>query len=286
MKRCLPVALVLTLAAACAETMPPPPSPPVAWSALDARRPPAPVKLTDKERVVAEAYIKALASPKLRLGTLLDDLVHFECGAINTRGRERVVAAHETAFAGYEQRRFALRRAWLTNDEKAIEWELAAVRDGKPATLRGLTILWTNDDASISDIHVYFAHADAAATEPHVFEKSGAPKETDNVTQMRAVVQALEDDREPQLAALFADAGRDDARAWFRATHKALSHLDTVIGGAWGVDDYVVIEYALSGQRRESSERRAVADVGELRDGRITRIWRFDAPAIEGRTAP
>lgn len=258
--------LLSLFAPACAETVLPPPAPPVSWASLQPPHTSAPAKLTHRERAVTDAYVKALRSPGYaQLGPLLTEVARFSAGATETHGRDRVVAAHQALLGSYDRKTLAVGRVWLTNDDKAIEWTMGGVA--------GVTILETDDDALVSDVHVYFA--DAPTGERGVFEKRGDAAEKDDVALMRALVQALEDDNEAQFVATFADAAKDEARAWFKAMRKSVAQLDTAITSVWAVEDQAVVEYAISGRHGDAIVRKSLVDIAEIHDGRITRIWRY-----------
>ena len=190
----------------------------------------------------------------------------------------------------------------------------------KPVVIKGITLLWTTDNGVISDLHVYFdeelvkaqlgvGRAELQklpvpaldATAPQIFERTGTPEEAANATLVRTMVQTLEDNEEAEFLSLMADnvqictmdhaepgIGKKAASDYFRTMRRSIRLLDTVIENAWGVQSFVVAEYAVTGlqlapfARVPFSEGRPLhtqfADVAEIHDGRITRIWRYDDP--------
>jgi ketosteroid isomerase-like protein len=191
----------------------------------------------------------------------------------------------------------------------------------KPVVIKGLTLLWTTDSGIISDLHVYFdeevvkAQLGVGPAElqklpvpspdlsagPQILERTGATEEASNAKVMRSMVQALEDNKESEFLALMADGvqfctidhaepatGKKAASDYFRTMRRSIRLLDTVIENAWGVQSFVVAEYAVTGlqlapfPRVPFTEGRPLhtqfADVAEIHDGRITRIWRYDDP--------
>jgi ketosteroid isomerase-like protein len=147
----------------------PPPQPPVDWHAFDVHRvlDGGPSGPTAKERAVAETYAAAIASPGfVQLAPILDPWAHFAFpGASDARGRDAVVHAHEALLGAFDSRVIAMNRVWRTENAQAVEWTLTGVQArawmGLPATQRmasvkGLTLLWTKDDGSITDVHLYF----------------------------------------------------------------------------------------------------------------------------------
>src|SRR5215510_14397449 len=118
MRPYLPFLLTGALGTCCAvDRMPLPPPPPVDWQSLE-RRPPSDTsteKATEKERAAAELYAKALTTDFAQLAAMLDEDAHFSFGDRDTRGRDRVVRAHDELFGAFDQRRFALSRVLRTD---------------------------------------------------------------------------------------------------------------------------------------------------------------------------
>jgi ketosteroid isomerase-like protein len=329
--RAQPLILVCLLGCS-SETVAPPPAPPVNWSALH----PQPKVdagadiVSAKERALPDAYVAALASPELaQLGPLLDDDAHFASpGMDDAHGRTGVTQAHGVLLGAFEPRKVSLGRVWRTPGEQTIEWTLAGTQErdwmGVPATHRpvafkGLTLLWTKDDGSIVDAHVYVDVAAVkaqlgvgpkdvpgvpapAAGAPQVFEQVGSPEEKSNVAAVRASLDALEKNDEAAYVGTMTDdvevstqeraqpiRGRDGVRAYFKSMRKAIGQLDTTVDSIWGVAQFVVVEYSIAGEQigaigwippqRDKVVRLQIADVAELRDGKIVRVWRYDNPS-------
>src|SRR5262249_8776485 len=144
----------------------------------------------------------------------------------DTRGRDRVVGAHNALFGAFEQRSFALSRVLRTDRSQSLEWTFSGVdsRVQKPVAVKGVTLLWTNDDGSLSDVHLYFDPALVKAQlgvgppelqtlprppissgAPQVLEQGGTPEETANVALVRAMLKALEDNRESAFLSTLAN---------------------------------------------------------------------------------
>jgi steroid delta-isomerase-like uncharacterized protein len=280
--------------AACSSNVGAPPQAPIDWAAFDAGRTTlaqsnAP---TAKERAVAEAYAAALEAPGFaKLGPLLDEDVHLAFPGIDdAHGRDAVVHAHEVLFGAFDQRRVATSRVWRTASEQTVEWTLSGQHakdwmgvpaSRKTATIQGLTLLWTKDDGSITDVHVYF---DAAVVKaqlgvgpkdllalppppmlkgpPQVYDQAGSPDEKNNVDIAHASLDALEKNQEAVFVDLRTDDvevhtleraqaghGKEDSRAYFKAMHKAVGQLDTTVDNAWGVGQFAIVEYFLAGEQ-------------------------------------
>ncbi|MGH7271011.1 MAG: ester cyclase [Polyangiaceae bacterium] len=332
-------ALSVALLAACApETVAPPPAPPVDWHSFNqaAKVATGPIAPTAKEQAVAQAYISALNSPGFaQLGPLLSDDAHVSFpGLDDARGRTSVVHTHDVLFGSFDQRRFVTTRVWRTASEQTVEWTMAGTqtRDwmrvpvtGKSVTIKGLTLLFTQDDGSVSDVHIYF---DLAATRsqlgagpkelaglPAPVMPSGAPQtidqngqDMDNVRVVRASLDALENSENGYVGAFTDDVevhtlervspskGKTARQAYFRAMHKAIGELDTTLENGWGIARFAVVEYTIAGEQlgpvgwvpmqKDAVVRLHVADVCELRDGRISQVWRYDNPGEISEPSP
>lgn len=289
------VILLGTALAACSgeEKIAAPPAPPVNWAVRPASTVDAgPPRATSKERAVANAYEQALEAPGFAgLGAVLDEDARMTYGADKKAlGRERVLAAYDRLFGAFDERDFIATRLWLTENSQALEWTMKGVQarawlgveaTHKPVVVRGITMMWTKDDGSVTDTHVYFDEAllkaqlgvgpkelqalPVPAVPPHQrvdLEQTGAPDETARVQVVRASLDALEEGREDAYLATMTDdvelitqqgqtlKGKDKASTYFRTMRKSLGQLDTTIEAAWGVGDQVVIEYSISGEQR------------------------------------
>jgi ketosteroid isomerase-like protein len=332
------------LVACSGEQVAPPPAAPVNWGSLE-RQPvvdAGPPKATDLERRLPVAFATALSSQGFaQLGPLLDEDAHFSSpGMVDAHGRSAIVHAFDVMLGGFDDRKLALDRVWRTANEQTIEWTMSGslARDwmGVPAThsaitFKGLTLLWTKDDGSISDVHLYFDVAVVKAQlgagpkgltappppafgkeEPRVFEQAVSPQEKSDVAAYEAALDALErKDLAHYVDAMTDDVevytleraqpmrGKDDARAYFKAMHKAIGQLDTTVQNSWGVSDrteFAIVEYFIAGEQigpllwipaqRDKVIRLEVVDIAEIRDGKIARVWRYDNPAQIVGTGP
>ena len=309
------ILLIGLFAGGCAaESVNRPPPPPVDWQSLQVQ--PVPdagnLRATEKERAVAELYTKAIASPGFaQLGSMLAEDAHFLFGDKDTRGRERVVKAHDELFGSFDERIFVNSRIFRTDRSQALEWVMSGIAPAhKPVTIKGLTLLWTNDDGSISDVHVYFDQKVAKELQkfppppvpsgpPQVFEQQGTPEEAANIALIRAMLQALEDNKESAYLSTLANDvevftldraqpvhGKDALERLFRSLRRSIGDLDTVVHNGWGFQQFAVVEYSIAGLQiapfgripfvpnRLFSTR--LVDIAEIRGGKITRIWRYD----------
>jgi ketosteroid isomerase-like protein len=212
---------------------------------------------------------------------------------------------------------------WTMTGVQARDW-MGVAATLKPVVIKGLTLLWTTDDGIISDLRVYFDEdvikaqlgsgpADLrklpfpspTAGPRQGFERSGTPEEASNVATVRLMIQSLEDDKETDFLSTMADdvqvftldsigaiRGKDAARTHFRTLRKSIRLLDTVIQNAWGVQSFVILEYAITGLQQAPIRRIAFSanhpihtqfvDIAEMDKGKIARIWRYADPAAFG----
>jgi hypothetical protein len=215
---------------------------------------------------------------------------------------------------------------WVMTGTQTREWNgIAPTR--KSVAFKGATLMWTKDDGSITNMHPYFDVALIKAqltgagpkellalpppsipTEAHqVFEQTGEEKENTQVDFVKAWLAAIDDNKEAEYSRAVTDdvevytlesgvalKGREERRKYFRAAHRAIGQLDTIVSAAWGVGSYVIIEYDIDGDQlapfswipalassKPKSTRLAhfdVLDICEIQGGKISRVWRYDNP--------
>jgi ketosteroid isomerase-like protein len=309
--------LAAALLACSPEMVTRPSPPPVDWKSFD--RPPAPadagVSAIDKERAAANAFTQG------KLADVLYEEAHFRfAGAADVRGREKILREIDALLGRFDERNLATSRVLLAESALSVEWTLTGVHrtTRKPVAIKGLTLLWTKDDGSIADIHLYFDEAVVRAQigegpkalqglpPPHPpavsqeAEQQRSAEERANAALVRGAIQALEDDNEAAYVGTMTDdvevatsegalKGKAAVRTWFRTMHDAIGHLDTLVENAWGIGPFGVVEYSISGEqrkpigwlvpaRKDPLIKMIVADVVETRGGKIARVWRYDNP--------
>jgi ketosteroid isomerase-like protein len=160
------------------------------------------------------------------------------------------------------------------------DW-MGAAATNRPAAFKGVTLLFTKDDGTISEAHAYFdvavvkaqlglgpkelaslAPPPAPTGGPQVFEAARSQEEAHDVTAARAVLDALEKNDEAAYVGAMTDdvvvetlerpqpmRGRDDQKAYFKAIHHAIGMLDTTVDNSFGVTRFAVVEYFLAGEQ-------------------------------------
>ncbi len=210
----------------------------------------------------------------------------------DVHGRGPVVRAHDDLFGAFDDRHVTIRRVWRTPREQTVEWTMTGIqaRDymrvaatHKSVAFTGLTLLWTQDDGRITEVHVYVDVAlvmgqlgvgakpllalppPSASTAPaQAFEQSLPPSaaEQKNVALVRSWLDALENRHEAE----FVDAtdsdvevstlerpqaahGADAIRTYYATMHRAVGQLDTTVSNAWGVENFAIVEYFIAGEQ-------------------------------------
>jgi hypothetical protein len=308
--------------------------------------------VTAKERALPDLYAKVMSSqaadgglPFAALGPLLnEDLAQFTSpGTPPAHEPAGVVAAHAALFGAFDDRKMTIGRVWRTPNEQTLEWTMTGThaRDWrgipathKPVAFKGLTLMWTKDDGSITDIHVYFDVAlvktqitgagpkellalapPTPPTAAQAFDQTGSDAEKNNVTVVKTWLDALDDNKEADYLAAVADdveidtlenaaplRGKEEAKKYYRATHRTIGQLDTTIDAEWGVAQFAVVEYNIDGEQLASITwlpsvaslpardtqlaHFDLVDVCEIRGGKIVHVWRYDNPAQLLGSAP
>jgi ketosteroid isomerase-like protein len=335
LSRSATLAVTLGLLAACSsETVAQPPAAPVDWRSFEVRQAPdsGAEILSEKERALAAAYATALGSPGFtQLTPLLDEEAHFASpGMDEVHARTPVIRAHERLLGAFDDRKVAISRVWRTPSEQTVEWTMSGtqardwygvVASHKTVVFNALSLLWTKDDGSITDIHTYIDVALVKAqlgSGPKellalpvpamstgsvlVLEAKGDPAEKAGVSVVRASLDALETNDEAKYVAAMSDdvnvytlerlqpaQGKNEAKAYYKAMHKAIGQLDTTVDNAWGVGPFAIVEYSVAGEQlgpfgwipaqRDKVIRFMVVDVVEIKDGKLAVVWRYDNPS-------
>ena len=238
---------MVALAACASESVGPPPAPPVNWESFRVR---ADVDagadaLTARERDVAARYVAALAAPDFApLAAELEDDAHFTFpGRDDVHGRTAVVRAHDMLIGAFANRHVTTTRIFRTTSEQTVEWTMTGTQTrewmgvaatNKPVTIRALSLLFTKDDGSVTDVHVYFDVAAVraqlgvgpkellaalaptpqaspalsdAGTLPGVeaLDQTGSQDEKTNFAMLRGALDALETDNLAAYEGAFAD---------------------------------------------------------------------------------
>jgi ketosteroid isomerase-like protein len=276
------------------ETVESPPAVPADWHSLNAHAAATAMVPTANERAIAETYVAALSSPSLaKVGPMFEEMGHIAFGRKDARGRDRVQQVHERLFGSFDDRKSFVTRVWRTNDMQMVEWILSGTQSRewlgvpptqRPVVIRGMTVLSTQDDGTLTDAHIYFNVAvvkaelgigpkelqDYVATlpapvalqaKPVAVDQAGSPTEKQNVIVIRASLDALEQNKEADYLDAFADAvqietpghaktqKKEDVRSYYRMMRRAIGQLDTTILSIRGIVDFVIVEYTISGEQ-------------------------------------
>lgn len=292
-------ALIVAMGGCSSATVAPPPPLPVGSLEMQAVHNDHANLLTEKERALPGLYIGALASsdggaPFALLSALVDpDLTEFSFpGMFTTHEATGVVAAHARLFGAFDDRQFVLTRTWRTPDQQIFEWVMSGTHAGewfgvaatrKPIAFKGVTWLWTKDDGSIRDIHIYFdvglvkaqlggpgasALADMKPPTPllasaaQVFDQVGSDAEKAAVALVTSWLDSLETNKQSEYLGHLSDDfelyplesaaplhGKEQQKRYFEAAHRAIGQLDVSVSAVQGAGPYVVVEYDIDGEQ-------------------------------------
>lgn len=298
------LAPVLPLVMACsAETVAPPPPAPVNWQSLHALPvvDAGPDTVTALERALPALYVEALSSRAGDGGAQFGDLAPLlnpDLAGFSSPGMppahepSAIVAAHDEMFGAFDDRKMVLTRVWRTPAEQTLEWVMTGThaRDWKgiaathkPVAIKGVTLLWTKDDGTIIDVHVYFdvavvkAQLGAGPKEllglplpalpagsPQILEQAQAGSEDDGriTGVVKSALDSLENNREPDYLAAMTDdvqvetlerttpmRGKTDAKVYFAGMRKTIGQLDATVISAWGIAPFAIVEYSIAGEQ-------------------------------------
>jgi predicted ester cyclase len=281
-------------------TVAPPPKPPVGSFTPVAAAGVSVDTVTAKEHALAGLYIGSLSSPPAggapfaQLGPLLNsDLAGFSSpGLPPAHEPVAIVAAHDKLFGAFDDRKMTLTRIWRTPSAQALEWTMTGKHERvwkdipathNPVIFKGVTLLWTKDDGTIIDVHVYFDVAAVkgqlrvapkgldVASVPVVPQPTGStqeleqalppsPEESKNLELCKGSLDALENNKEADYLGAFAEdvevdtservvRGKAEAKSYFRAMRRAIGQLDTTVISSWGVSTYAIVEYSIAGEQ-------------------------------------
>lgn len=332
MLRVVSLAMAVFAVACSGETVAQPPPAPVNWQSFGRPAVDAGANApTAKESAIAQQYDDALGAAGFApLGRLLDEDARLSFpgpGLDDVHGRDAIVQAHVTLFGAFDQRHFVMSRLARTASEQTLEWTMSGVQarewmgtapTQKPVVIKGATLLWTRDEGTLTDIHVYFdvavvkaqlgagpkelagLPAPAIPTGPtQVVDQTG--QEPDSAATVRSALDALENTSESAFVDLMADdvevhtldraepaRGRDEQRAYFKTIHKTIAQLDTTVENGLSVGPYAIVEYSITGEQvapigwvplqRDRVVKLHIVEVDEVVNAKIARVWRYDNP--------
>jgi hypothetical protein len=282
--------LALVLISCASERVDAPPPVPADWRSINA--PPAVVVKgpTAKERAIAEAYVTALGSPAFdKIGAMFDEMGHVGFGRHEARGRDKIIEVHKALFGAFDDRKCALGRIWRTDDVQIVEWVMTGVQarewfgvaqTQRPVVIRGTAVLWTQDEGTLTDAHLYFSIPvvkaqlgvgpkelqDFVATSPPApltgaFDKEDSPREKLNEAVVRTMLDDFENGKENDFLAAFTDnveiesvsrpktQKKEDVRSYYRSMRRLIGALDTQVVSLRAVTKYVLLENLISGEQ-------------------------------------
>jgi ketosteroid isomerase-like protein len=267
-----------------------PPRPPADYGSLTIKpvTSTGPLVATQLERQIASKYLDALSTPGFAgLEPLLDEDAHFAFvgDKFDSSGRRAVIATHEKLFGKLAQRKFAARRILLTDSTQSIAWTMTAVDSAtqKPVGIQGVALVWTKDDGTVSDLHLYYDEAVLKAQlggqpqalqslplaqlpsgPPEVIEQTHSEAEAKHAKIASDWLDNLENNPGKYVGAMTADVevetpesdkpmrGAADAKAYYDRIHHSIGNIDTqLIPPPLAAGDFVQVEYRIVGEMRD-----------------------------------
>jgi len=188
-----------------------------------------------------------------------------------------------------------------------------------PIGHHGLSVLWFDDNGLVKTEHRYGDLGAVAAqlgggaakgakgpaappiptlpASPEVVAAKGTPDEDKNAGVGASLLAAMSDHSEAKFAELVTDdieqeglttlaatKGKADAKKFFQAVTKAFPDAKLTPSGSWGVGDFAIVEYALTGTQKgplgplPASKKPVTVhavDVFRIKDGKVARAWTF-----------
>jgi steroid delta-isomerase-like uncharacterized protein len=257
-----------------------------------------------------------------------DDVVFVHAGNPETmNGKDAVKGGIGKLFTAFPDAKFAASRTWQKGDVMAIEFGWTGTNSGefmsmkatnKPVGTMGLGIFWFSPDGKIKQAHQYMDGGSVAmqlgvpkaqgralvglptTVETHV--ATNAPDEDKGVELAKTMASVMEKkDTKAFLDGLTDDAtydmntapgsmtGKKDAEKWFKAMTKAFPDLKNNVTGAWGIGDYVIDEYEMTGTQKGPLSMGKMtlpptgksvdlhgAEILQFKDGKMVKGWGYE----------
>jgi ketosteroid isomerase-like protein len=202
---------------------------------------------------------------------------------------------------------------WAMAGVQSSEW-MGVKPTQKPVSFRGLGLFWFDPNGLISDMHFYFDIGAVLAqlgagpkgvesfTPPSggstdVVTAAGSEAEKQAVAIINTSWDAFEAKNEAGYLAPFADdievfrldraapeRGKAERKKFFKWAAAGIGSLSQTPLNAWGIGSFVIEEYTLTGVHSGKlgdapasghALRLHYADVDELKDGKVVRIWTY-----------
>jgi steroid delta-isomerase-like uncharacterized protein len=242
-------------------------------------------------------------------------------------GKAAIKAGIQGLFTAFPDAKFAGARTFVKNDVVVAEFGWTGTNTGdfmgqKPTNKQvgqmGLGIYWYTPDGKVKESHMYLDGGSLAfqlgmpkakgrpmvglptSSETHVAK--GSPDEDKNVDAAKAMAAVFEKkDAKAFLDGMSDDStyemntmpkpmtGKKDAKTWFSTFTKAFPDLKNDIKGAWGVEDYVIDEYVMTGTQKGAltgpggtipATGKAVtlhgAEILQMKDGKMVKGWGYE----------
>jgi steroid delta-isomerase-like uncharacterized protein len=285
--------------------------------------------LADMQAKSAKAALDALnAHDADKLASLYaDTFVVRMAGMPDVTSKDTMKQQMQMEFAAFPDAKYAFGRTWQKNDVMVVEYGMTGTNTGdfmgmkatnKPVGLRGVTVIFSNPDGLVREEHDYTDMGSMmmqlgvpkakgralvglpTTSETHIAK--GTPDEDKNVDLAKSFAAVMEKkDVKAFLDGMTDDStydmnvspnpmsGKKDGEKWFNMMTKAFPDMKSTISNAWGVEDYVIDEYTMTGTQKGAitgpmgtipATGKQVnlhgIEIVQFKDGKMTHGWGFE----------
>ena len=299
------------------DTMPPP--------AAEAPKP----SMTDMQASAMKTMMDGMNAHDADKATSVytDDAVVMMAGMPNAQGKDALKDRMKALWVGFPDMKMAVGRTWQKNDVLVWEYGWTGTQTGefmgmkptkKPVGVMAVSVHWFTPEGKIKETHRYVDMGSLGmqlgmpkakgramvglptTTETHVAKGTG--DEDKNVDAIKASSAAVEKkDAKAFLDSMTDDStydanvmpkpmqGKKSAEAWFKSFTHAFPDLKSTSTNMWGVEDYVINEYVMTGTQKGALSGPAGTipatgkpvtlhgvEIFQLKDGKMVHGWGYE----------
>jgi steroid delta-isomerase-like uncharacterized protein/uncharacterized protein (TIGR02246 family) len=252
-----------------------------------------------------------------------DDAFISVAGANDVTGRAQIEANMAEWFQTFSQVKLGFSRVWMKDDVIVIEWVINGTHSGELMGVKGTQeqighaglsvvtfgdgkgVLRENRYGDLGAVATQIGAAKGAKARPvppipsttETIVATSSADEAKNVELAKAMFSAIEKKSEKDFVAALADDvelegfihlapvdGKEEAKKFFKAVTTAFPDAKFDVKRAWGLGDYVIAEYELTGthkgalgQIKPTNRKVAIegVDVMKMKGGKLSRAWTY-----------
>ncbi len=256
-----------------------------------------------------------------------DDAVFRMAGMPDVQGKSAIKDSLSKEWAAFPDAKYAVARTWTKNDVVIVEWGFTGTNSGdfmgmkatnKPVGLMAVSVVWTTPDGLAKEEHLYEdmgsmmmqlgvkkamgrpAVALPSASEAHVAKGTADEDKNADVARnfattmekkdVKAFLDGITDDSSYDMnTAPAAMSGKKAAETWFKAMTKAFPDAKSSITNVWGVEDYVIDEYTMTGTQKGALTMGKTSipatgkqvnlhgvEILQIKDGKMAKGWGYE----------